>query len=42
VRELVVAYRPASGADGRILPVPSLILSDPRAVARVSLPLLAG
>jgi DNA repair protein RadC len=42
VRELVVAYRPARYVDGRILRVPSLILSDPRAVARVSLALLAG
>lgn len=42
VRELVYAYRPARDAEGRVLRVPSLILSDPRAVARVSHALLAG
>src|SRR5438045_8101181 len=42
VRELVCIYRPARDGEGRILPVASLALSDPRAAVRTLAPLLAG
>jgi len=40
VRELVCAYRPLRDGDGRVVNVPTLVLSDPRTAAAALGPLL--
>jgi len=40
VRELVCAYRPLRDSDGRVVDVPTLVLSNPRTAAAILAPLL--
>jgi len=41
VRELVCAYRPLRDSDGRVVDVPTVMLTDPRTAAAVLAPLIA-
>jgi hypothetical protein len=41
VRELVCAYRPLRDHNGRIVDVPTVVLTDPRTAAAVLAPLIA-
>jgi DNA repair protein RadC len=41
VRELVCAYRPLRDRDGRVVDVPTVVLTDPRTAAIVLAPLIA-
>ena len=41
IRELVYAYRPLRDGGGRIVDVPTVVLSNPRAAASVLAPLIA-